>query len=215
LPRRLNPVPQDLLADLMYVDGDAYLITRTKQLRLRMIENLASRSSDEITKALQKIVKLYDGAGYKPVDLYSDKEGGVAKAFRNVNCSELLFMKLITDGWGKHVPEIERDFRTTKERLRCILHSLPCKPCKQIKDSLVKIAGTAVNGKPQARSHDDRSSREIILNRRMNAKLDLRVAPGTYCHVTAHDTDNSMKARTLNAIALEPLRNNKESYSFF
>ena len=215
LPRRLNPVPQDLLADLMYVDSDAYLITRTKQLRLRMIESLASRSSDEITKALKNIVKLYAGAGYKLVDLYSDKEGGVAKAFSNVDCSELLFMKLITDGWGKHVPEIERDIRTTKERLRCILHSLPYKPCKQIKDSLVKISGTAVNGEPQAGSHDDRSPREIFLNRRMNAKLDLRVAPGTYCQITAHDTDNSMKARTLDAIALEPLRNNKGSYRFF
>ena len=53
------------------------------------------------------------------------------------------------------------------------------------------------------------------MNRKMDAKIDLRVAPGTYCQVTARDTDNTMKSRTIDAIALEPIRNNKGSYRFF
>ena len=44
----------------------------------------------------------------------------------------------------------------------------------------------------------------------MDVKKDARVKIGTYVQVTAHETDNSMKARTLDAIALEPLKNIKK-----
>jgi hypothetical protein len=53
------------------------------------------------------------------------------------------------------------------------------------------------------------------LNRIIDAKLGLRVVPGSYVQVTAHETDNSMKPRMLDAMALDPLRNNKGSYRYF
>jgi hypothetical protein len=215
LPRRLNPEPQALLVDLMMVDSEWYLFSRGKPNKLRQIDKILSKSTEEISKALKTQIKVHAIGGYKITDVYCDKEGGVYKAMSGIHCPELLYIKLRTDEWGKHVPEIERDVRTAKERIRSMIHSLPYRPCKQIKNSLVRIGATAINGEPEHGSYDQRSPREVFLNRRMDAKLDLRVAPGSYVQVTAHETDNSMKPRTLDAIALEPLRNNKGSYRFF
>ena len=114
-----------------------------------------------------------------------------------------------------YVSEIERAGRTLKERVRAIKHNAGFNACRTINESFVKIGGTATNGEPRPNCYDKRSPREIFMNCKMDAKIDLRVAPGTYCQVTARDTDNTVKSRTIDAIALEPIRNNKGSYSFF
>ena len=77
------------------------------------------------------------------------------------------------------------------------------------------MGATAINGKPNQGSYDKRSPREVLLNRRVDARIDARIKTGAYVQVTVRNTDNTMKARTLDAIALEPMRNTKGTYSFF
>jgi hypothetical protein len=77
------------------------------------------------------------------------------------------------------------------------------------------MGATAINGEPNQGSYDKRSPREVLLNRRMDARIDARIKTGAYVQVTVRNTDNTMKARTLDAIALEPMRNTKGTYRFF
>ena len=215
LPRRLNPEPQVLLLDIMFVDGEAFLVSRTEPLLIRLCYYIPSKKASDIVKCLVTMVKFYKASGYTIIKICCDKEGGVNKAVNNSSVEELSRIQLDTDNWGKHVPAIERDIRTAKECIRAMRHGLPYRLCRQIKHAIVRMGATAINGEPNQGSYDKRSPREVLLNRRMDARIDARIKTGAYVQVTVRNTDNTMKARTLDAIALEPIRNNQGTYRFF
>jgi hypothetical protein len=109
LPRRLNPEPQVLLLDIMFVDGEAFLVSRTEPLLIRLCYYIPSKKASDIVKCLVTMVKFYKASGYTIIKICCDKEGGVNKAVNNSSVEELSRIQLDTDNWGKHVPAIERE----------------------------------------------------------------------------------------------------------
>ena len=92
----------------MFVDGEAFLVSRTEPLLIRLCYYIPSKKASDIVKCLVTMVKFYKASGYTIIKICCDKEGGVNKAVNNSSVEELSRIQLDTDNWGKHVPAIER-----------------------------------------------------------------------------------------------------------
>ena len=67
--------------DLMYVNGEAFLYSKTTPLRLRMVSHLGTgkgaRSTGNIAPRLEHQISSYQSAGFQIGSLLTDREGGV------------------------------------------------------------------------------------------------------------------------------------------
>jgi hypothetical protein len=53
-----------LTADVMFINGIAFLTTLSQKLRLVMVEQLPTRTAKQLNSSLTKIVKLYAQTGF-------------------------------------------------------------------------------------------------------------------------------------------------------
>ena len=95
-----------MLVDLLFVDGEGYLISRTEPGRLKQVDIIYSKKSEELEKVLSRQIRLHKWAGYVITTICCDKEGGVKKALEQTKEEILLQVKLDTERWEKHVPAI-------------------------------------------------------------------------------------------------------------
>ena len=63
-----------LTADMMYVDGNKFLTTRSRQIRLLTAEFIPTRTAAQLSSAVRKIVKLYAKAGFTVNVVLMDQE---------------------------------------------------------------------------------------------------------------------------------------------
>ena len=71
--RDLTRIPKDLYelhhfvtltADVMFVNGITFLVTRSRDIRMNTVEFLPSRTAKQLSKSLTKIVKVYSRGGF-------------------------------------------------------------------------------------------------------------------------------------------------------
>ena len=116
----------------------------------------------------------------------------------------------------EHVPEVERLIRTIKERCRCFFALIPFKKIPhRMAIELVNTCIFYINAFPWISGPEKTLSPfTIVQGRHLNYHKHFQVIFGEYAQ-TYEGTDNTMKARTVGAIALGPTGNAQGGVNFF
>lgn len=212
-PRGINAI-QNLHADIMFIDGQPYLLTISQPLDMRMVVKISTRDKQEIGESLMKIINVYRSRGFTIDQVLCDNEKGVL-ASKNLLYAE--GVTLNTASAGQHVPIVERAIRQIKERMRAILSILPFTLPSQLMSYLVDYVVMNINIFPKTTSLNKISPRELFTGRKLNYKRDMRISFGDYAQVSIPNiTSNDVRQpRTEGAIALTSTGNLQGSVLFF
>jgi hypothetical protein len=204
--------------DLLYVEGEGFLYSKSTPLGLRMVSHLGNakgaRSTSNIRTNLEKQISQYKSAGFTVGTLLTDNEAGVAGCIPAIQSQGIT---VNASAAGKHVPVVENDIRTLKSRVRTHIHALPFNLCRLLLVWLVLNCVSGLNMEPSSTHLDNFSPREVFLQRGINYKRDVRVGFGDYVQVQVPLDEyekNKMTARTEGAIALLPTGNLQGSVKF-
>lgn len=106
-------------------------------------------------------------------------------------------------GSGQHALCPESKIRVVKERVSCIVNTLPYKLPKSLIESLVSyFVSTRLD------TGGVSSPKAVYLGRLLDMKVDARIGFGEYVQVkTVHQTGNSKEPRAVGAIALKVAEN--------
>ena len=218
IPRPPGRESQTLHVDLMYVEGEGFLYSKTTPLGLRMANHLGhgkgARGTSNIQPNLARQISHYTAAGFTIGTVLTDNEGGVMASVAAIQAKGIV---VNPSSAGKHVPVIENDVKTLKSRVRTHIHALPFSLCRLLLVWLVLFCVNTLNMEPSSVNVDDYSPREVFLQRGINYKRDLRIGFGDYVQVQVPLDDyekNKMHARTEGAIALCPTGNLQGSCKF-
>ena len=211
------PVPpqseQTLAVDIMFVNGDPFLVVIADPLGLTLVRWLRSRTSGVLAESLAAIVNELTSHGFRPTALQSDGEGGLAAIVPTINALGMVFNPA---GPEQHVPVVENKIKQIKERVRAILSTLPFNLPAFLLRWLVLYCVNRLNMCPSSTRVDPTSPRELFLQRKIDFALDLRICFGDYVQAhTVNTIRNSMTPRVDGAIALTPLGNAQGSVKFY
>jgi hypothetical protein len=202
---------QVLSVDIMFVRKLAILIGVSTPLDLTLATSLTSldmqkpsRAADTVRRGIQYFLGVLQSQGFEAKLIMSDGEGAVAKLKTELN---LLGVEVDTSGAGGHVARVERRIQVVKERMRTHIHHLPFALSQLALSMLALYCVSRLNYEPSSIRDWGASPRELFLGRKADAKRDFRCAFGDYVQSTVAETDNSMKARTEDCIALLPTGN--------
>ena len=199
---------QEMHIDLMFVEGDIFLISVTKPLGLTMISSIQSKSTAAIKSALAKQIGAYTYSKFTITTILTDGEGAV-QALSDYLLS--IGIKVNPTGAGQHVPVIENKIRQVKERVRAILNTLPFNLPSTMMKHLVSYAVSSLNMMPCGTRVDNISPREAFTGRKIDYKRDLKVAFGDYIQANVPNVSDqdvkSLKSQTVGAIAIGSVGN--------
>ena len=199
-----------LVADVMFVNGIAFLVSASRNINLITIEHAPKRTASNLGIILNRILRVYNKAGFTVQILLMDNE------FDKVR-DHVPTVDLNTPAASEHIGEIERRIRLIKERARGIVCTLPYPDLpQQIVIHLLHFVVMWLNNFPSATSGTRYSPREIILRRRLDYTHHCRAMFGSYCevHEDHEKSRNSMKPRGVPAICLGPTGNIQGTYNF-
>lgn len=202
---------QVLSVDVMFVKKLAILIGVSTPLDLTLATSLTSldmqkpsRAADMMRRGIQYFIGVLQSQGFQPKLIMSDGEGAVAKLRTELN---LLGVEVDVSGAAGHVARVERRIQVVKERMRTHIHHLPFALSLLGLSMLALYCVSRLNYVPSSTRDWDASPRELFQGRKADAKRDFRCAFGDFVQSTVPETDNSMKARTEDCIALLPTGN--------
>jgi hypothetical protein len=217
-PRRITLPPDvhnrnksiTLGIDIMFVNKVAFLITISQGLKFGTVEHINSRTQDVVLGCIKRLCSIYKLGGFDLAQINGDKEFGPLQA----SLADLK-IGLNTASDDEHVGEIERYIRTVKERTRSIWNTLPFDklPTRMIIE-LVKGSVSWLNMFPANDGISTmHSPRTIITGLQVDYKHHCRIEVGSYVQ-THEQHDNTMRTRTIGAIALRPNGNSQGGYYF-
>ena len=158
------------------------------------------------------ICQLYYRRGFQVRYIYTDNE------FADLT-SDLMDMGIYLNvcAANEHVPAIERRIRLVKERHRCVRHGLPfaCVP-KLMTIELNYFIAYCLNAfPPKGGVSVNLSPSAIVTGHTMDYVKHCKLEFGEYVQTHEENTPrNSMKARTIGAIALGPDNSKSGGYNF-
>ena len=118
---------------------------------------------------------------------------------------------------NEHVPEVERNIKLIKERLRSTLAGMPYKKIpKNFKRELVLTCVSMLNVVPsEASVSESLSPMELLTGRSLDYNKHCKLALGSYCLVHEEPLPrNSMRERATGAIAVGPTSTLQSAYRF-
>jgi hypothetical protein len=200
-----------ITADVMFVNGIAFLTTLSRKLQLSTVEQLPSRTAMQLSNSLTKIVRLYAHTGFIVRVIMMDQEFDKVKDACNM-------VEINTTAARKHVGKIKCFIRTIKERSRALVSDLPYTPLPcQVVIHLVYFAVLWLNSLPAAAGVSDKYSPwEIVLGRKLDFEKHCKTTFGSY--VKAHNDPtitNTMRPRTSPGIFLGPTGNRQGTHKVF
>ena len=199
-----------LSIDIMFINKVAFFITKSKSLRFGSVEHIPSRTHKTILTCIKKLRSVYRLGGFRITQIDCDKEFEPLQA-------ELADMQIAINAASddEHVGDIEQYIRTTKERVRSTWNTLPFRkiPHRMLID-FVKGAVFWMNAFPVKNGVSlTHSPRTIVTGHQVDFNHHCRIEPGTYVQ-THEEHDNTMRTRTIGAIALRPKGNTQGGYYF-
>jgi len=200
-----------LAADVIFVDGTAFLITVSRRIKFITAEHVQVRTATSLSKHLTCVLQVYGRAGFKVRTILMD--GEFEKVRNLMPCVECNMTAA-----KEHVSEAERTIRTIKERTRGLLATLSFQHLpRRMKIEFINFMVLWLNAFPVKNGLSSMfSPRELLVRWRLDYTKHCRVLPGTYCEV--HDEplpSNTMTPRTHEAIAMGPTGNLQGSVKFF
>ena len=203
-----------LTADVMFVNGIAFLVTLSRDIRLFSCEHVPSRTAKQLSNSFKKNLWIYARGGFKVRTIMMDME------FEKVK-DQLGMVEVNTTAAREHVGEIERGIRFVKERARCVVTSAKRVGIhylhKQIVIRLVYFVTMCINSVPTTLGVSRKySPREIVTQNKFDFALDCRVK---FLALVEASTDaiitNDMIPRTHKCLALGPSGNLQGSVMCF
>jgi hypothetical protein len=202
-----------LCVDLCKIRGLEFFLSISRRLCLLAVIYLPDRSHKSVSKALEAIISVYGRFGISLKALYCDGEGAVANLKTSLEARGVL---VETTSKNEHVAEAERSIRTLKERVRSYVNTLPYDLSNIMIIHLVYYCVSTINSFPRTSSIGSGvPPKELLTGRKLDFHKDCLLKFGEYVQV--HEDDmitNTMKERTLGAIALGPAGNVQGSYNF-
>ena len=198
-----------LVADVMFVNGVAFLVSSSRNIMLTTIEHAPDRKAPKLGYLLHRIMNTYARAGFNVHTILMDNEFEKIRDYVNAT--------LNTPAASEHIGEIERRIRVIKERCRGILCTLPYAKIPRV--MLIYLLHHVVmwlNNFPVANGISTRfSPREILQHNKLSIKRHCVAPFGSYCEVHEdNDPTNGMQSRGLPTICLGPTGNIQGTYSF-
>ena len=200
----------NLYIDIMYVNRIPFLLCKSDDIvNHRKVFFLSSRGKIKIYKRLKLIRLMYEKRGFKVNIIHADNEfdfNEVKSSFPNSTweiCAR-----------GEHVPTIERDIRSVKDRCRPMCHAIPFnRYTKLMTIHLVISAVKWINSFPSKNMTGLSLSPSNILEGKGDIDVSVKRVPfGSYV-LTYVGTKNNMQARSVPAIALS--ESNESGGNFF
>ena len=193
----------DLCMDIMFVNELPMLTTIDKTIRFRGLVPLESRTHEECYRALDKVLRFYNQAGYRIRTIFCD---GEFRAMMDKVCDDLDVRMNYTNALD-HVPEAERNNRTIKERIRAAFHRLPFKKItKTMLRYLAMIQVNQLNLFPAKGGVSKYYSPRMILTQEsLDYNKHCKIPFGSYVQAN-HETNSTSSnvARTIDCIYLRP-----------
>jgi hypothetical protein len=168
------------------------------------------RSKTTILRRLHDTIGRYAARGLTVCDIHGDNEFECARA-------SILPIALNIVPADSHVGEVERSIRTIKERLRSCAHGLPFKRLPRLMVvHMVADTVRCLNQFPWKNGISDTMSPATVLTGAGTPDYTrMRLEFGTYVQVFEDNTpSNTLRSRSLGAIALSPTGNTQGDYYF-
>ena len=187
-----------LVADVMFVNGLAFFVTRSLKIKLITTECVNNRTASELGKSLTKIVNIYARGGFTVRCALMDQEFDKIKDKMNT-------VTVNTTAAREHVPEVERVIRDIKNRARAVLSVLPYDYYhRQIIIYLVYFVVRMINAVPSKVGISKiLSPSEIVQGRKIDYRVHCRFPFGAYVEASSDNViTNTMEPRTEPCIAI-------------
>jgi len=200
-----------MAADVFFVDGTAFLITLSRNVKFITAEHTLVRTAKALVKHIEHVLQVYRRAGFIVRTILMDGEFEKIKdVLPTVECN--------TTAAKEHVSEAERTIRTVKERTRGLVCTLPFTHIpRRMKIEFVYFMVFWLNAFPVKTGISGvYPPRELLVRWCLDYNKHCRVLPGTYCEV--HDEpvpSNTMTSRAHAAIAMGPTGNLQGSVKFY
>lgn len=176
-PRQIQK-SQNLQVDIMYIEGEAFLITISDPLGLTIVTHLSSgKSAIALRKSLLEHISKYENAGMKIKAVTSDGEKGMGRVRNDLESKGIVLVQVAPEA---HAAKVERKIRVVKERCRAIASSLPYKLCKAILINMVYFVVGRLNMMPSGTRVDRTPPRELLLGIKPDYKKQLTISFGSY-----------------------------------
>ena len=198
--KTLQQKKQELDADIMFVNGQPYLISVLMPVEHVQITKLNGRDDFTIWRALERHRKFPERFGLETAVIRVDGESAIGSDWFKDKLGDLLDV----GGAGVAVPAVERKIRTVKERIRAVITTLPFELTQTLEEWCVRGSAYTINLIPTSNSKEFASPREKLFGTSIDANLDLKHGFGDYVQCHQEEIDNSMQPRTVGAIALMP-----------
>ena len=215
-------VPRDILkthknvtltGDIFFVQGYAFLVTLSRNIKYNTIEELDNMEGETILSALDHVLDQYTKRGFKVCDILMDMQFASLEddlVTRGVN--------LNVASAKEHIAEIERFIRTIKERARAIRASLPFAklPYRLVLAIITHVSKWLNIFCPKNSISDVISPRTLMTGVKLDYNRDCKLEIGTYVqvHEEPAPTNTIDEFRTTGAIALERTSNLQGGYYF-
>ena len=105
----------------MFVCSLLFLVTFSQNIKITTAEFIPTRTAGQLAKSLMKVVYAYARGGFVVNLALMDME------FGKIN-NELALVEVNTTTAREHVPQIECQIRTIKERIRSVTSDFPFYP---------------------------------------------------------------------------------------
>lgn len=199
LSAELSKVTMSL--DIFFVDRIPFLTSISRKILFSTTRALKNREHDTVFAGIMEIVSFYKMHNHEREFILSDNEFGPLKE----RLREKAGTEMNLSAPNEHVPEVERNIKLIKERLRSVLAGMSYKKIpKNFKRELVLTCVSMLNMVPREASvSESLSPMELLTGRSFDFNKHCKLAPGSYCLVhEEHLPRNSMRERATGAIAI-------------
>ena len=192
----------ELSVDVMHVNRVPFLVTLSKSIHYATVNALDNMKISTLEKTISTVFKIYAIRGFNVTTIHVDIQFKAMKDRKRISPAVNVVSK------DEHVPEIERMIRVIKERARCYYAMLPYKRIPRM--MIIQLMTTVIfyvnafvwrQGVSQFLSPTT-----IVEGISLDFNKHFHVIFGEYVH-TFEGTTNTMKDRTVGAIALGPSGN--------
>ena len=199
--------------DIFFVDKIPFLTSISRKLLFSTARALKNREHEVVFAGIMEVINFYKMHKHEIEFILCDNEFGPLKTrLREESGAE---MNLSAP--NEHVPEVERNIKLIKERLRSTLAGMPYKKIPtNFKRELVLTCVSMLKVVPrEAGVSDTLSPMELLTGRSLDFHKHCKLAPGSYCLVhEEHLPRNSMRERATGAIAIGPTSTLQGAYRF-
>ena len=214
-------VPEDILekhkfvtlcADIFYVQKIPFFVTVSRHLKLTTVQLLVNRKSESILEGIDSVIAVYKSRGFQIITLLMDREiMPMLEELKNRN------IRGNPTSANEHVPEIERQIRVIKERVRGIYNTLPYAtiPKLMMTELVYYVVAWLNNFPPKGGVSQSISPRAMFTGVNLDFNKHCKLQFGEYVQVHEENTPtNSMQPRSTGAIALGSTYNIQSGYKF-